>query len=310
MGLDISLQTRSGEPAAAADAALARHRRPATTPKAAGIWRAGADLAGLLEAGVRLDRSALRQALERAFGAGDASGAWDWKDAYEAAETAAVLPLVKYGRAIGLHAGDPRAALRRIERIARLEPPQTRRNERQVRLQQFSTPLAVAWVAAVAAGLRPGDVVLEPSAGTGTLAAMALPALDPAAGGRLVLNELAADRAGLLARTFADQPVTRHDAAQIRDRLPEVRPSAVIMNPPFSRTILDTGPPFNPIDIAPPDLRQGIDDRQLGGMGLHLVHEYSDRMRHEVVKGHNKVTIELDLKPAPADGGDAEEEQP
>ncbi len=239
MGLDMSLQTRSGEPAAAADAAdgaLARHRRPATTPKAAGIWRAGADLAGLLEAGVRLDRSALRRALERAFGAGDADGAWDWKDAYEAAETAAVLLLLKYGRAIGLHAGDPRTALRRVERIARLEPPQTRRSEHQVRLQQFSTPLAVAWVAAVAAGLRPGDAVLEPSAGTGTLAAMALPALDPAAGGRLVLNELAADRAGLLARTFADQPVTRHDAAQIRDRLPEVRPSVVIMNPPFSRS--------------------------------------------------------------------------
>ncbi len=75
-------------------------------------------------------------------------------------------------------------------------------------------------------------------------------------------------------------------------------------------TILDTGPPFNPLDVPPPDMRKGIDDRQLGGMGLHLVRSYCDRMRHEAIHGYNKLTIEIDFKPAPSGGSDAPEEQP
>ncbi|MGH7100129.1 MAG: hypothetical protein ACREE4_21120, partial [Stellaceae bacterium] len=42
-------------------------------------------------------------------------------------------------------------------------------------------------------------------------------------------------RAGLLGRLFRDAAVTRHNAEQIHDRLdPTVRPSVVLMNPPFS----------------------------------------------------------------------------
>ena len=72
--------------------------------------------------------------------------------------------------------------------------------------------------------------MLEPSAGTGLLAIFA-----ELAGGRLVLNELAETRAALLGRLFPGVPVTRHDAAQIHDHLDlAVRPSVVLMNPPFS----------------------------------------------------------------------------
>lgn len=48
-----------------------------------------------------------------------------------------------------------------------------------------------------AARVRPGDVVLEPSAGTGMLAVLAECALGSKAAGALHLNELAAVRAGL-----------------------------------------------------------------------------------------------------------------
>ena len=72
--------------------------------------------------------------------------------------------------------------------------------------------------------------MLEPSAGTGLLAVLA-----ELAGGALFLNELADTRAGLLARLFPDTPVTRFDAAQIDDHLGAgIRPSVVLMNPPFS----------------------------------------------------------------------------
>jgi hypothetical protein len=73
-------------------------------------------------------------------------------------------------------------------------------------------------------------VVLEPSAGTGLLAILA-----QLHGGNLELNELAEPRAGLLERLFPRVAVTRFDAVRIDDHLAkDLRPSVVIMNPPFS----------------------------------------------------------------------------
>ena len=52
---------------------------------------------------------------------------------------------------------------------------------------------------------------------------------------RLALNELADTRAGLLDELFPNTPVTRYDAAHIHDHLDlGVRPTVVLMNPPFS----------------------------------------------------------------------------
>ncbi len=82
--------------------------------------------------------------------------------------------------------------------------------------------------------IRPGDVVLEPSAGTGMLAVMAQLALGNGVAGALHLNEIAAVRAGLLAGLFPGSTVTRHNAESIRDHMPELRPTVVLMNPPFS----------------------------------------------------------------------------
>ena len=62
-------------------------------------------------------------------------------------------------------------------------------------------------------------------------------------------------------------------------------------------TLLDTGPPFNPMEAPAADLSGNIDERQVGGLGLHPVRSYCDRMRHEVVDGYNRVTLEHDLQP-------------
>ena len=56
-----------------------------------GLFHAATELARLLGQGRALDSRALRSAMEAAFGASDAAGAWAWKDAYEAAEAAQVL---------------------------------------------------------------------------------------------------------------------------------------------------------------------------------------------------------------------------
>ncbi len=165
-----------------------------------------------------------------AFGGSDAAGAWIWKDAYEAAEAAQVLFLQKFGPAMAAQAADAPVLLAMIQRIAALAPSETRRSEESQALQQFSTPLPLALVAARAAGLGPGDLVLEPSAGTGLLAVCA-----EIAGARLHLNEIAETRAGLLAHLFGGDRVTRHNGEQIHDYLePAIRPTAVLINPPFS----------------------------------------------------------------------------
>ena len=78
--------------------------------------------------------------------------------------------------------------------------------------------------------------MLEPSAGTGMLAVMAECAIGAQAPGHLHLNEYAETRARLLTRLFPQAIVTAFDAEAIADRLHDVRPTVVLMNPPFSAT--------------------------------------------------------------------------
>ncbi|MGF7006963.1 strawberry notch-like NTP hydrolase domain-containing protein [Aminobacter sp. BE322] len=183
-----------------------------------------------LERGQRIDAPTLRHAMETAFGASDAAGAWSWKTAYDACEAATVLFLRKYGTALFRKAGSPAAILPQLGKVAGLLPTHTRRSEEAQTFQQFSTPIPLGFAAMTAAAIRPADRVLEPSAGTGLLAILA-----EIAGGTLLLNELADMRAGLLTSLFPALSVTRFDAAQIDDHLdPGLVPTVVLMNPPFS----------------------------------------------------------------------------
>ena len=213
-------------------------RYPGRPPKPAALLAAATALLPNLEAGRALDAKTLREAMSAAFGASDTQGAWVWKDAYEAAEAAMVLFIQRYGRLMrreaGAGPGSAAAMLAMLETLAALEPSQTRRSEEQLALQQFSTPLPLAYAALQAAAIRPDDIVLEPSAGTGMLAVMAECALGKHASGALHLNEIATTRAGLLSRLFEHAPITRHNAESIADYLPDLRPTVVLMNPPFS----------------------------------------------------------------------------
>ena len=183
-----------------------------------------------LEQGRQVDAAVLRTAMEQAFGGSDASGAWDWKTAYDACEAATVLFLRKYGKALLRKAGSPALALPMLEKIVGLLPTHTRRSTESEALQQFSTPIPLGLAVAAAAAITPADRVLEPSAGTGLLAILA-----EIAGGSLVLNELAETRAAVLSLLFPNIATTCHDAAQIHDHLDAaIVPSVVIMNPPFS----------------------------------------------------------------------------
>jgi len=196
---------------------------------AAAILAVARSLSPHLARGRTLDRKLLSGAMDVCFGGGDADGVWSWRDAYDAVEAALVLQARRLGPEIGRleeAAGD---IAQRLADLSALAPTHTRRSEEQVELDQFSTPLPIAALAVAAAQVRPGDVVLEPSAGIGLLAVVA-----EACGATLHLNERSDHRAGLLDGLFPSAVRSRHDAAHLHDLLPvSGQVSVALTNPPF-----------------------------------------------------------------------------
>ncbi len=148
------------------------------------------------------------------------------RDAYDAAEAG----MNAYIGELAIDFQNGREAIDRLLALTERMPRQSRRDERQVEFQQFSTPPAQAFVIVSAAAIQPGMTVLEPSAGTGNLAVLAR-----MAGGAVETNEIDARRAELLA--VLGFPVSTHDAERLDNLLdPEKHFDAVVMNPPFSAT--------------------------------------------------------------------------
>ncbi len=172
-------------PPPAEAAAIARPQSFSKT-KPAKLLTAATLLLPALESGRALDARILREAKQSAFQASDQDGAWRWKDAYEASEAAAVLFLRKYGSSLLKKAGNAARVLPLLEKLSALLPSHTRRSEESEQYQQFSTPLGLGFLMNHAAQPSPGQLVLEPSAGTGLLAIHA-----EILGATLALNELA-----------------------------------------------------------------------------------------------------------------------
>ncbi|MBD2452309.1 strawberry notch family protein [Nostoc sp. FACHB-152] len=164
----------------------------------------------------------LQSQMNRHFHGTAAEGKWLWKNAYEVVEVALIL----YLRQNPL-SENPLEQLQLLESFC---PTHTRRSEEQLQLQQFSTPLPLAYLVAMAGQITPHDLILEPSAGTGILAQFA-----KLYGASLMLNELASDRTKILRRLFPGTPLFSVNAEQINDYLAgKTQPSVVLMNPPFS----------------------------------------------------------------------------
>ena len=172
-----------------------------------------------------LDKPLLHETMRKLHGASSAEGAWTQRDAFELMEAALVRHLASLPKPRTL--GDIAA----FSRIVQALPTQTVRSETQIRYQQFSTPADLAALVAVLAQARQDDLVLEPSAGHGILAAV-LPQVRA-----LHLNEIDPDRREKLAILFPQATLTAIDGAMLTSLLDETtRPSLIVMNPPFSRS--------------------------------------------------------------------------
>ncbi|MBU7585691.1 MAG: strawberry notch family protein [Nostoc sp. TH1S01] len=186
------------------------------------IVSAGQELAKYLFNNQTITSRAIQSQMNRYFNGTAAEGAWAWKDAYEAVEVALILYLRRQGI--------PENPLEQLQLLESLCPTHTRRTEEQLQLQQFSTPLPLAYLVAMAGQITAHDLTLEPSAGTGILAQFA-----KVHGASLMLNELAQDRTKILRRLFPGTPLFSVNAEQINDYLAgKTQPSVVLKNPPFS----------------------------------------------------------------------------
>ena len=63
-------------------------------------------------------------------------------------------------------------------------------------------------------------------------------------------------------------------------------------------TIEDNGSMFDPTIDTKPDTESPLERREVGGLGLHLVKSFANRVSYEFVGGKNRLTLEHDLKPA------------
>lgn len=69
----------------------------------------------------------------------------------------------------------------------------------------------------------------------------------------------------------------------------EVRDGYVVL------TITDDGIPFNPLMVAPPDLSLLLHEREIGGLGIHLVRSMFDVVTYYRAVGHNVLTVKKKL---------------
>ncbi|HNV47057.1 MAG TPA: ATP-binding protein [Spirochaetota bacterium] len=56
-------------------------------------------------------------------------------------------------------------------------------------------------------------------------------------------------------------------------------------------TVTDWGRPFNPLEADPPRTGDGIDDREPGGLGIHLVRELARSVRYERAGDANRIAF-------------------
>lgn len=178
-----------------------------------------------------IDSMALYALADRAFGGTQGEGAYNRKDAYDALELAVNKHLLTFAKDMNSDILKAQQSVRKLEELLRFLPTQTVRTQEQQDFQQFSTPPNIAYLAAWAGNVQPGEMVLEPSAGIGGIAAFA-----KSWGAEVAVNELSERRLGIL-KSMGFDHVFNENAEQLDNVLPDnIKPTLVLMNPPFSST--------------------------------------------------------------------------
>jgi anti-sigma regulatory factor (Ser/Thr protein kinase) len=57
--------------------------------------------------------------------------------------------------------------------------------------------------------------------------------------------------------------------------------------------ICDSGREFDPLSKAPPDLTADLEDRPIGGLGIHLIRQIAASVEYRRAGGMNRLTFEI-----------------
>ena len=171
---------------------------------------------------------------DEAYGGTQAEGTYNVKNAYDGMELAVNMFLNTNQIVKELGNGnlaDAQSVLAYLNNFMATIPTESKRTDEMITFQQFSTPPTIAYIASWVSNFNENDVVLEPSAGIGGLAVF------PHTWGATVYgNELSDQRIAFL-KELGLKEVFQENAEQIDNVLPDyVKPTSVIMNPPFSST--------------------------------------------------------------------------
>ena len=60
-------------------------------------------------------------------------------------------------------------------------------------------------------------------------------------------------------------------------------------------TVTDDGHRFNPLDRPEPDVNLPVEDRPIGGLGIHLLRKMADRIDYAREDSHNRLTLHKKL---------------
>ena len=195
------------------------------------LHQASQTLSDAIMSGETITRARMNDAMNAAFVGTNANGSWTQRDSFEALEAAVATTLGAI-----VPSGTAHEQINWLQSFEKSLPTHTVRSEQQILRQQFSTPPSIARLCSYLAAPTSDDDLLEPSAGTGILAASSATTLKS-----LRLNELDPTRAALLRHVFPQVVITSFDAAKLTSMLPtHYRPSLIVMNPPFSVNAIGT----------------------------------------------------------------------
>lgn len=170
---------------------------------------------------------------DKDFGGTQAEGKYTVKEAYDAMELGLNMVIAEDSFRYRPTA-DRETSITYIQHLKGLIkrlPTQTKRTEETLTRQQFSTPPPLAYVANWVANIKEEDIYLEPSAGVGGIAVFGQKVAK-----QTFVNEIDERRNAALYALHFDA-VHHANAEHLNSTLPaEVKPTVIVMNPPFSAT--------------------------------------------------------------------------
>ncbi|MEI6669160.1 MAG: ATP-binding protein [Acidobacteriota bacterium] len=83
--------------------------------------------------------------------------------------------------------------------------------------------------------------------------------------------------------------IVRHGVAGQEDRFVDV--TFALMDRSLEVTVVDDGPELNPLALPEPDLVSPLEQRRVGGLGVHLVTHLMERVDYRRLEGRNRLVM-------------------